>query len=427
MVTITESLVRRAKPRKSKFEISCSTVRGFVLRVLPSGKKVYYARRAHDGKDRRHRIGLVGDVTFAEAQHQALEFLGRIPIAAANSRTRARPDRAQSEVRPVPRAPVLRKFLPRYLDEHVGTYLKPSTRNRYSHTIARHIEPMLGDKRLDEITRCDVEALHRAMRDAPFQANNTVMIVSGIFEAAFRWGVLDRQHVNPAKGIRRYKERRREFFLTPTQRATLEEVLTRGESIPPGRRGAIRWATAGALRLLAHTGMRLSEILLLEWGNVDRRYKCLRLPDSKTGQKIVPISDQALQILEDLEAHRVDGCDFVIYSRLRGPIHRTSLEDSWRRIRQRAGLSKVRIHDLRHSAASDAINAGVPLEVIQRILGHADIRTTQRYAHLARGVVAEGVARMGASIEAGSRGQTRANGTTRSRSTRARAKKKNAS
>ncbi|MCB9752937.1 MAG: site-specific integrase [Myxococcales bacterium] len=281
-------------------------------------------------------------------------------------------------------------------------YLKPGTQRRYRDHLARHLLPALGDRRLDAITAADVTRLHGSMRETPAQANNALSVLSTLFSCAARWGALPADHAAPTQYVRKYKLRARARFLTPEERARLERALAEGERVASGRAGALRWSTVGAIRLLALTGMRRGEVLGLRWSMVDRRRRCLRLPDSKTGQKVVPISGHALALLDELARRRAPGCDYVLYSSQRRPLHTSTLEDSWRIVRARAGLEGVRLHDLRHSAASDAINAGVSLEVIREILGHADIRTTQRYAHLTRGVIAEGVERMGASIVAAS-------------------------
>ena len=200
-----------------------------------------------------------------------------------------------------------------------------------------------------------------------------------LFVKAIDWGLLPETHPKPTRSIRYFRERKRDRFLTPDERARLEAVLREGEETPPGREGAIRWATAAAIRLLALTGMRRSEVIHLQWSMVDARHRCLRLPDSKTGQKVVPVGKPVIELLQTLEVRRRRGVPWVLYSRTGGRIFETSLADSWDRIRKRAGLDEVRLHDLRHSAASDALMAGVPLEVVSKILGHHDPNFTRRF------------------------------------------------
>jgi integrase len=131
--------------------------------------------------------------------------------------------------------------------------------------------------------------------------------------------------------------------------------------------------------LLALTGARLSEILTLRWENVDLENACLRLSDSKTGQKSIYLNAPALEILNSLP--QLDDNPHVIAGERVGA-HLVNLQKPWRRIRKAAGLENVRIHDLRHSFASVAAASGQSLYVIGSLLGHSQPQTTSRYAHL---------------------------------------------
>lgn len=136
-----------------------------------------------------------------------------------------------------------------------------------------------------------------------------------------------------------------------------------------------------AIRLLVLTGCRLREIQTLQWVHVVFDQSELRLPDSKTGAKIVQIGQAAVTVLKSIP--RLADNPYVIAGRKRGG-YLTDLQKPWRRIRKAAGLDGVRIHDLRHSFASDALEMGADLTMIGRMLGHSDIKTTSRYAHLKR-------------------------------------------
>jgi integrase len=134
----------------------------------------------------------------------------------------------------------------------------------------------------------------------------------------------------------------------------------------------------GAFRLLLLTGCRLGEIQTLRWSYVSARY--LELPDSKTGARRIPLPPAAQVVLASLP--RFDGNPFVICGAVDGQ-HITDLQRPWRRIRAAAGLQDVRIHDLRHTYASNAVANGMPIQMVGKLLGHTQIQTTMRYAHLA--------------------------------------------
>jgi integrase len=133
-----------------------------------------------------------------------------------------------------------------------------------------------------------------------------------------------------------------------------------------------------AFRLLILTGCRLKEIQTLQWGFITDAG--MELPDTKTGARRIPLPAAARAILSTLP--RTPGNPYVIEGKLYGS-HITDMQHPWRRIRARAGLDDVRIHDLRHTYASNAVSSGMPIQMVGRLLGHTQIQTTMRYAHLA--------------------------------------------
>ena len=199
------------------------------------------------------------------------------------------------------------------------------------------------------------------------------LLTSGItkmFSLAKVWG-LRPDGSNPCRHVKRYKERNRERFLSPEETQRLGEVLREAEDEMP--------SAVAAFRLLLLTGCRLSEIQFLRWEYVKDDY--IELPDAKTGGRVVPLGPEARAILAGLS--REHDNPWVISGRLPRS-HITDLQKPWRRIRARAGLADVRIHDLRHSFASRALALGESLTMIGKLLGHTQVQTTARYAHLAR-------------------------------------------
>jgi len=393
MPTLTERLCSRTKPRKAKFEIPCASLRGFFLRVLPSGKKVYYVRHAVDGRDKRTRIGLVTEINFADARLRALEILSakaeRLPQPPMQSVSPTTAQRAQE-------TPRVRDFARRYLSDH-GCTLKETTRKRYRIFLDK-IVAEFGDVCLHEISRSGVEAWHASMSATPTSANGAVRVLSNMFTKAEDWGLLPHGFIPPTLKIKLYRKRTRERFLTPAERARVEEALDRGVKLPRGTRGCLSWRTAAILRLLSLTGMRRDEVLSLTWQMVDVRHRVFRLPESKTGQKVVPFGSPVLGVLEKAREHTRAGCDYVFHTRTGRRVAGTGITRSWDNIRKLIGLQDVRLHDLRHSAASDAIMNGVPLAVVGKILGHKNPSTTARYAHISDAVLGDAVETMSRAI-----------------------------
>ena len=241
-----------------------------------------------------------------------------------------------------------------------------------------------------------------------------------MFNLAEMWG-LRPDGSNPRRHIKKYPEEKRERYLSPTELAALGEVLSRAES-----EGLADEYAIAAIRLLIFTGCRLNEIMTLRWGDVDEAGHCLRLSDTKTGARVVHLGQPALDVLAGIT--RQLGNPWVICGRIPRS-RRTDLQPPWQRMRKRAtvrfwaraagseeaalverlernlgrepiydeclasaqerhlelptGLDNVRIHDLRHSFASGAVALGESLPMIGKLLGHTQVQTTARYAHLA--------------------------------------------
>jgi integrase len=195
-----------------------------------------------------------------------------------------------------------------------------------------------------------------------------------MFNLAELWG-LRPDGTNPRKHIKKYPEKKRERFFSGSELRAIGRVLTEMEDERLELPSAI-----AAIRLLLFTGCRLNEIMTLKWEHVDIPNRALRLPDSKTGAKIVQIGEAAISILSSIE-HGQDN-PWVIRGRNPGA-HLTDLQPFWQRLRGRAGLKDARIHDLRHTFASVAVSNGQSLPMIGKLLGHSQVQTTARYAHLA--------------------------------------------
>ncbi len=277
----------------------------------------------------------------------------------------------------------------RYLKEHAEVHCKPRTREAYRWLVEKFVLPKLGKLGINEVEREHIAALHYEHRETPYQANRILEVVRKMFNLAEAWG-LRRDGGNPCRFVQKYKEQKRERFLTEEEFRRLGQVLNEAEAEGSETRSAVT-----AIRLLMLTGCRLNEIQTLRWEDVDLEAGELRLPDSKTGARMVPLSRAAASVLSALP------CDadnpWVIVGRKPGA-HLTDLQHPWRRIRARAGLDDVRIHDLRHSFASRALALGESLPMIGKLLGHTQVQTTARYAHLANESVKASGSRIADSI-----------------------------
>ena len=282
-----------------------------------------------------------------------------------------------------------------FLAEHVETKLKLQSAQEYRRIGRLYVLPALKNRLVSDVKRSELARLHHGMRDKPYQANRTLALLSKFFNWCEKHG-LRPDGSNPCRHVGKYRERKRERFLSEEELARLGEALGDAEQ----NKTASTWAIA-AIRLLMLTGARLSEILTLKWDEVDFEGQQLRLPDSKTGQKSIYLNAPALEVLADTP--RLVGNPYVICGEKSGA-HLVNLQKPWRRIRRAAGLDDVRIHDLRHSFASVAAGGGMSLPVIGALLGHSQPQTTQRYAHLSADPLKAASDAIGAKISAAMRG-----------------------
>ena len=354
-------------------------LKGFGVRVHPTGRKVYIVKTRYRGRAVKVTIGPHGAVTPAEARTRAAEIV---------TGARAGKDPAGWNGRNA-NAPTMRELGKRFLDEYVASHCKPSTAEEYRRSVELFIDPRIGSRRVPDIQRSDIAALHHDMRDTPYQANRTLGVLSKMFSLAELWN-LRPDGSNPCRHVKRFREEKRERFLSDEEYRRLGETLKEIE-----RDGSETASAVAAVRLLMLTGCRLSEIQKLRWEYVDLEQGELRLRDSKTGAKVVHLGDPAVAVLRGID--REDGNPWVITGRKPGN-HLTDLQHPWRRIRARAGLDEVRIHDLRHSFASGGLLVGEGLPMIGKLLGHTQVQTTARYAHLANDPVKSAANRISSRI-----------------------------
>ena len=352
---------------------------GFGVRVYPSGRKIYVVQSRGPGGSKRVTLGRHGELTTEQARKDAVAIIDRIkqgedPVAA-------------------PPEPVftVADLAKRYLEAHVALNCNAHTAGIYRGSLDNHILPALGAMPVGSVGRPEAAALHYSLRDTPRAANRALMVLSKMFSLAEAWGLAP-PGGNPCRFVRKYKEGKRERFLTPEEYRRIGRELCVLEA-----GGAMPARAAAALRLLILTGCRLGEILTLRWDDVDRKTGELRLRDAKTGARMVPLTPTAAAVMAEIV--RVPRSPWV-FAGATPDRHLSQLTSYWHRVRERADLEDVRIHDLRHSFASRALALGESLSMIGRLLGHTDVGSTARYAHLARDAEKVAAATVGDSIEA---------------------------
>jgi integrase len=361
---------------------------GFGVRCRVSGARYYFLKYRAKGRQRWVTIGRHGTPwTPHTARQEGRRLLGEVaaghdPAAVRDS------DKASLNVA---------DLAEHFIQEHVEAKRKSSTAREYRRLLDKIGLPTLGKRRITDVVRSDIARLHHEMGKTPYQANRVLALLSKLFNWAELHGYRP-DGSNPCRHVERYREQKRERFLSEAELSRLGEALAAGV-----REGTETMFMIAAIRLLLFTGARLGEILGLRWDYVDIERACLRLPDSKTGQKVLYLNAPALEVLAALP--RVEANPYVICGKREGA-HLVNLEKPWRRIRARATLDDVRLHDLRHSFASFGAAGGLSLLMIGKLLGHTQAATTERYAHLAADPVRAANEAIGERIAAAMKGGT---------------------
>lgn len=363
MPRLSKRTVDALSPGDKDYFVWDSDMAGFGLRVWPTGRKVYLIQyRDAGGRTRRKALGKHGIVTAENARSEARDLLAAVAKGANPS----------EETKRKKGAPSVEQLCERFLTEYVPSHCKETTQKEYQRNVDLFIKPRIGKMKVADVERSDISDLHHAHRDIPYQANRTLGVLSVMFNQAEIWGYRP-DGSNPCRHVRKYEEKKRERYLSTEELSRLGQTLNELEASGEESLPAIN-----AIRLLILTGCRLGEIQTLKWEYVQGNR--LRLPDSKTGAKVVYLGEAALEVLSKIE--RFPDNPYVVTGRLPGT-HLTDMQKPWRRIRKTAGLDDVRIHDLRHSFASSAVGMGESLPMIGKLLGHSQVQTTARYAHLA--------------------------------------------
>lgn len=265
-----------------------------------------------------------------------------------------------------------------------GRVWKPATLQVNRVYLRNQIMPWFRGRPVADITRAEVRQWFGTLHATPAAANRSLPILSVIMRQAEIYGHRP-DGSNPCKRIRRYRELRRERFLTAGEISRLARALV--DAMPKAR------LQVAIVRLLMLTGCRQSEIRTLRWS--DYREGHLHLPDSKTGPRTVWLSSSARLVLDGLP--RTASFVFPAVGRS-SPMSTETLYGLWRRVRADAGLGSLRLHDLRHTYASIALRGGESVVVIGRLLGHRDPDTTLRYTHFGEELMWDAVERVSKSL-----------------------------
>ncbi len=315
MPKLNKRFIDALKPEDRDIDYFDEALAGFGLRVRKSGRKVYFVRQRFKGSQRRVTIGYHGAWTAETARTEAKHILGE--LATGQDPT--------EDIRKQKSAITVKALGERFLSEYADVHLKPATRREYRRSVEIFITPIIGKHAVHEIERRSIAELHHGLRHIPYQANRTLGVLSKMFSMAEVWG-WRADNSNPCIRVKKYREEKRERFLSPTELRRLGQALDQVEAECP--------SAVVAYRLLLLTGCRLGEIQTLQWKFIDFEQKQIRLPESKTGEKVIYLTDETIAVLNSVPKLR--GNAYVVTgSKLGGYL--TDLQKPWRRIRKLSG------------------------------------------------------------------------------------------
>lgn len=358
---IVDSLVCEAScKRLTVFDRHC---RGFVLEVRPSGRKSYFFRHKDScGVTRQPKLCDANSISLKQAKALADSCRSRLLIGEDPFGKKTVPSQV----------PTFACFIEEQYLPHIKAYKRSWTTD--VSLLKNHLLPRFADRRMDQISRKDIARMHLERRSggaAPGSANRLLIMMRYIFNLALRWQVPGVDE-NPSKNLPLLPDNnKRERYLSQEETRCLYEAVTASDNT----------MLQHIVAMLILTGARKREVLDARWADFDMERRVWRIPTTKLGRpRHVPISDGVLSLLRDVP--KTAGVPHVFANPATGKPF-VSVFYSWNTARLRAGLPELRVHDLRHSFASFLVNAGRSLYEVQKILGHTQIQTTQRYAHLA--------------------------------------------
>lgn len=375
MPNLNERFIQSLKTPDTKHKIYWDEkVVGFGIRITNHNTKSFVLRYVIDGREKKYTIGKFPDLSSTAAREMAIELRGKITkgIDPLNDRKRKHD------------LPTLKEISLEYL-QLKEKVLRDKTLKEYRRILERHIFPKFGNHKITSFTKKDIETFHNSLSSTGYMANRILQLLSSIFMTAQSWGLISK---SPTDDIKKFKEEKREEFLSDEEISRLMTVLNSEKS----------QINASAIKLILLTGSRKSEVLSARWQDFDLARGMWIKPAFLTKQnKIsnIPLNEEALRIVKELKKNIVSdeeleglGGDVVVSSNqylFYNPQTKNHLQDIkrfWQNVCEKADLKNVRIHDLRHTFASILVNSGVGLEVIGKLIGHSNASTTHRYSHL---------------------------------------------
>ncbi|MBF0454001.1 MAG: tyrosine-type recombinase/integrase [Magnetococcales bacterium] len=357
-MNLTKRVIDSLKPTEKRVEYSDDSLKGFVLRVYPSGRKSFMIRYRIGRASKRYAIGDFGKWTLEQARKEAVELLRLASKGEDPAQTR-RDDRE---------VPTFGQFAERYLVHASGKISLKDDQNKLN----LRLIPAWGNRPVNTITERDVRRMIASVKSdgrAIATCNRYLALIKTMFNFFIHEKIID---ANPAERVKIEQENnQRTRWLDEDELGRLFQAL---EKTSPVSRAAIG--------LMLFTGARSGSVLSARWADIDMDRKQWRIPftkGKKSSGQVIPLNDAAMEILESQEDVKIG---MYVFPGQKPGAHLTTVKKPWATAIKNAGIEDMKIHDLRHTFASMVLNSGAELYHVQQLLGHKTGAMTQRYAHI---------------------------------------------
>ena len=378
---LTERIVRDAKPGEKNRILWDGQIKGLGLRVTPKGAKSYVLSYRVNGRKRQATLARVSEISLKLARKRAGDQLVRIRAGEADPLERKQAARE---------APTVSDGLQRFFNEFAPARLKmgrlsPRSVAEYGKQARRYIEPELGKLKIGEVTRDHVERMVAPLPRT--QRNRVLALTSRLFNLFEQWE-WRQQFTNPCRGIERAREEARDRVLSPSELAALATALNQHEEQHP--------ASVAAIRVAALTGLRIGEVLGIQWQHIDFETGRLTLPETKTGRRVHDLPAPALALLAELPRFST----WAFTSTGTAAITYRTVRKHFVEIATAAGIEDARLHDLRRTVMTRAAASGIGTHVLRDLLGHKTTAMADRYIRSVGDPVREAREQVGAEMAA---------------------------
>ncbi len=369
MPKLTKAIIDYSSPKEKNYIVWDTEIKGFGCQILKSGSKktyVFYYWSPLTKKKGYVKIGCHGNITVDFARNAAKKLASA--LASGLDPKKEKEEKLIEEKQSI----LFADFFEVFKTKHVLVAYKDKGKNNMGYA-KLHILPYFGKKKIDEISSKDIRSFLDSLAHISTTANRCFALLSMAFKKAEDWEYLPPRS-NPCARVNKYKENKKQRFLSDEELKRLEDSLVQQLKKQPAS-----YCTVNAIFLVLYTGCRIGEILNLKWENLHLKDRYIHLPDTKTGEGARPLNQKAIDLLNSMMPKEKN--PYIFYGKIPGqPM--INLNTAWGAILKRADIKDFRIHDLRHSFASFALKKGVPLVHVSKLLGHRNIVTTMRYAHL---------------------------------------------